>query len=121
MNPQNHRATENLGDGTAVTIRAIRPDDRAKVVAAFMNLDREWRRDNRERYNEGASARSAARRARQRNGTGDSAATRRAWRKLRREAKALGMAIDHRVPLKPCAAALKAGTSRAIGRCCRPS
>jgi hypothetical protein len=43
------------------------------------------------------------RRARQKQATvDDSAATRRAWRKLRREAKALGMSIDHRVPLKPC-------------------
>jgi hypothetical protein len=68
----------------------------------FRQYVKAWRRNNRERYNEGASARSSARRARQRDATGDSAATRRAWRKLRREAKALGMSIDHRVPLKPC-------------------
>jgi hypothetical protein len=62
-----------------------------------------WRANNLERHNEGASARSAVRRARQKRATvDDSAATRRAWRKLRREAKALGMSIDHRVPLKPC-------------------
>jgi RimJ/RimL family protein N-acetyltransferase len=41
INPRNYRVTETLRDGTAVTIRAIHRDDRGKVVAAFMNLDRE--------------------------------------------------------------------------------
>ena len=39
-NPRNYGVTETLRDGTAVTIRAIHRDDRGKVVAAFMNLDR---------------------------------------------------------------------------------
>ena len=41
INPRNYCAAETLRDGTAVTVRAIQPDDRGKVVAAFMNLDRE--------------------------------------------------------------------------------
>jgi GNAT superfamily N-acetyltransferase len=41
INPRNYRVTETLRDGTAVTIRAIHPDDKGKVVAAFMNLGRE--------------------------------------------------------------------------------
>jgi GNAT superfamily N-acetyltransferase len=41
INPRHYRVTQTLRDGTAVTIRAIQPDDRGKVVAAFMNLDRE--------------------------------------------------------------------------------
>jgi GNAT superfamily N-acetyltransferase len=41
INPRNYRVTQTLWDGTALTIRAIQPDDRGKVVAAFMNLDRE--------------------------------------------------------------------------------
>ncbi len=50
---------------------------------------RAWRTNNRERYNEGASARSAVRRARTKRAlVDDSAATRRAWRELRRRPRA---------------------------------
>jgi GNAT superfamily N-acetyltransferase len=41
INPQNYRAIDTLKDGTVVTIRGIRRDDRGKLVAAFMNLDRQ--------------------------------------------------------------------------------
>jgi hypothetical protein len=57
--------------------------------------------ENRERRREHDQAKSSARRA-HRRGASVSPDAKRAWRKLRREAKALGMSIDHRVPLKPC-------------------
>ena len=41
LTTRNYCAAETLRDGTAVTVRAIHPDDRGKVGAAFMNLDRE--------------------------------------------------------------------------------
>jgi hypothetical protein len=53
-------------------------------------------------YKRNAAASWAARRARQRNATGDSAATRRAFAELSREAKRLGLVIDHVVPLAGC-------------------
>jgi hypothetical protein len=79
-------------------------------MALHRQYVKEWRRNNRERYNEGASARSAARRARQRTATGDSAATRRAWIAMRREGKRLGMSIDHRVPIAGCKRCKRRGT-----------
>jgi GNAT superfamily N-acetyltransferase len=36
-----HRVAEVLRDGTAVTVRAVRPDDRARLRAAFVGLDKE--------------------------------------------------------------------------------
>jgi RimJ/RimL family protein N-acetyltransferase len=41
MNLRDYLAHETLKDGTAVTIRAIRRDDRIRLVEAFKNLDRE--------------------------------------------------------------------------------
>ena len=41
MDPRNYTASEVLKDGTAVTIRAIRREDRAACLEAFKNLDRE--------------------------------------------------------------------------------
>jgi RimJ/RimL family protein N-acetyltransferase len=38
---QNYLVAEKLKDGTAVTIRAIRPDDKARIVEAFKNLESE--------------------------------------------------------------------------------
>jgi RimJ/RimL family protein N-acetyltransferase len=38
---RNHLAAETLSDGTPVTIRAIRPDDGAGILAAFKSLARE--------------------------------------------------------------------------------
>ena len=38
--PRTFIVAEILGDGTAVSIRAIRPDDRRRVLEAFANLDR---------------------------------------------------------------------------------
>jgi hypothetical protein len=64
---------------------------------------RKWRAANRERYLEGAHARSAVRRARQKGATeGDSAEVRRAWIALSQEAKRQGKVIDHVIPLAGC-------------------
>ncbi|MHC1741578.1 MAG: GNAT family N-acetyltransferase [Syntrophobacteraceae bacterium] len=41
IDAQNYNAPEKLKNGAAVTVRAIRPDDRNRIVAAFKNLDRE--------------------------------------------------------------------------------
>jgi RimJ/RimL family protein N-acetyltransferase len=41
IDAQNYKVDEELKDGTAVTIRAIRPDDKARIVEAFKNLDPE--------------------------------------------------------------------------------
>jgi RimJ/RimL family protein N-acetyltransferase len=38
---KNYRAEERLKDGQAVTIRAIRADDKGKIARAFQNLERE--------------------------------------------------------------------------------
>ena len=39
--PRDYVASETLGNGLAVTIRALRPDDRERVAAAVRGLDRE--------------------------------------------------------------------------------
>ena len=41
MDPRNYTASEVLKDGTAVTIRAIRREDKGRLLDAFKNLDRE--------------------------------------------------------------------------------
>jgi RimJ/RimL family protein N-acetyltransferase len=41
MDAQNYSTAERLKNGTAVTIRAIRPDDKNRIVAAFKNLESE--------------------------------------------------------------------------------
>jgi len=41
MDPRNYTASEVLKDGTAVTIRAIRREDKGRLLEAFKNLDRE--------------------------------------------------------------------------------
>jgi RimJ/RimL family protein N-acetyltransferase len=41
IDPRNYVAHETLNDGTAVTVRAIRPDDSAAVLGAFGKLDPE--------------------------------------------------------------------------------
>lgn len=41
IDAQDYSATDKLKDGTAVTIRAIRPDDKDRFVRAFKNLERE--------------------------------------------------------------------------------
>ncbi len=41
MDPHNYGASEILRDGTPVTIRAIRRDDKSRLLEAFKNLDRE--------------------------------------------------------------------------------
>jgi ribosomal protein S18 acetylase RimI-like enzyme len=41
MDPRNYTASEVLKDGTAVTIRAIRQEDKGRLLEAFENLDRE--------------------------------------------------------------------------------
>jgi RimJ/RimL family protein N-acetyltransferase len=38
---QNYRVDDKLKNGTAVTIRAIRPDDKKRIVEAFKNLESE--------------------------------------------------------------------------------
>jgi RimJ/RimL family protein N-acetyltransferase len=38
---QDYHVAEELKDGTAVTIRAIRPDDKDRIVEAFKNLEAE--------------------------------------------------------------------------------
>ena len=40
-NAQDYHVAEKLKDGTAVTIRAIRPDDKDRIVEAFKNLESE--------------------------------------------------------------------------------
>jgi len=39
--PRHYFMIDTLRNGTKVTIRAIRPEDKAKLVSAFKNLDRE--------------------------------------------------------------------------------
>ena len=41
MDLQNYSASEILSDGTPVTIRAIRRDDKSRLLEAFKSLDRE--------------------------------------------------------------------------------
>jgi RimJ/RimL family protein N-acetyltransferase len=41
IDPRNYRAKEVLGDGTEITVRAIRSDVRASILEAFKTLDRE--------------------------------------------------------------------------------
>ena len=41
MDPRNYSADETLRDGTPVTIRAIRRDDKSRLLEAFKSLDRE--------------------------------------------------------------------------------
>ena len=41
LDAQNYKVADKLKDGTAVTIRAIRPDDKNRIVEAFRNLDAE--------------------------------------------------------------------------------
>ena len=41
MDPRNYTASEVLKDGTAVTIRAIRREDKGRLLQAFKSLDRE--------------------------------------------------------------------------------
>jgi hypothetical protein len=41
IDPRNYVAYESLKDGTEVTIRAIRRDDKSHLREAFKNLDRE--------------------------------------------------------------------------------
>lgn len=60
-----------------------------------------WRAANRDHYLSIASARNATRRARKRSATVDEDAQR-AWARLRRRAKRLGLVVDHIVPLAPC-------------------
>ena len=41
VDAQNYRVDEKLKDGTAVTIRAVRPDDKKRFTVAFKNLEPE--------------------------------------------------------------------------------
>lgn len=41
IDAQNHNVAEKLKDGTVVTIRAIRPDDKTRMTEAFKNLQSE--------------------------------------------------------------------------------
>ena len=41
IDAQNYRVDEKLKDGTAVTIRAVRPDDKKRFSVAFKNLEPE--------------------------------------------------------------------------------
>ncbi len=41
IDAQNYRVDEKLKDGTAVTIRAVRPDDKKRFTVAFKNLEPE--------------------------------------------------------------------------------
>jgi RimJ/RimL family protein N-acetyltransferase len=41
IDAKNYKVDDKLKDGTAVTIRAIRPDDRERIVEAFKNLEPE--------------------------------------------------------------------------------
>ena len=40
VDPRNYLVADTLRDGTVVTIRAIRPDDRGRLLEAFKKLDR---------------------------------------------------------------------------------
>ena len=39
--PRHYFVIDTLRTGTPITIRAIRPEDKARLVSAFKNLDRE--------------------------------------------------------------------------------
>jgi GNAT superfamily N-acetyltransferase len=41
LDPRTYRVSETLRNGLEVTVRAVRPDDRARIVAAFEKLDPE--------------------------------------------------------------------------------
>jgi len=41
IDARNYNVSETLKNGTVVTVRAIRPDDRDRVAGAFSNLERE--------------------------------------------------------------------------------
>ena len=41
IDAQNYKVADKLKDGTAVTVRAIRPEDKVRIVEAFKNLDPE--------------------------------------------------------------------------------
>jgi RimJ/RimL family protein N-acetyltransferase len=41
IDAKNFKVTDKLKDGTGVTIRAIRPDDKKRIVEAFKNLEAE--------------------------------------------------------------------------------
>ena len=41
FDPRSYRVTETLKNGVAVTIRAVRPDDRERILLAFRKLDPE--------------------------------------------------------------------------------
>jgi hypothetical protein len=41
IDAQNYRVDDKLKDGTAITIRAIRPDDKERIAKAFRNLESE--------------------------------------------------------------------------------
>jgi RimJ/RimL family protein N-acetyltransferase len=41
IDAQNYKVQDKLKDGTAVTIRAIRPDDKHRIAEAFKNLESE--------------------------------------------------------------------------------
>jgi len=41
IDARNYRRDETLRDGTAITIRAVRPDDRDRIVEAFAKLERD--------------------------------------------------------------------------------
>ena len=39
--PRDYLVVDTLRNGTTVTIRAIRPEDKTRLASAFKNLDRE--------------------------------------------------------------------------------
>ena len=39
IDAKNYRVDDKLKDGTAVTIRAVRPDDKDRIAEAFKNLE----------------------------------------------------------------------------------
>jgi RimJ/RimL family protein N-acetyltransferase len=41
IDPRHYLVVDTLRNGTAVTIRAIRPEDKTRLASAFKNLDRE--------------------------------------------------------------------------------
>lgn len=41
LNLRNFATVEQLKDGTSVTVRAVRPDDKGRIVAAFRELEPE--------------------------------------------------------------------------------
>jgi RimJ/RimL family protein N-acetyltransferase len=41
IDPKRRLARQTLGDGTEISIRPIRPDDRTRILDAFKNLDQE--------------------------------------------------------------------------------